>query len=90
MKSERDSQMTDNLALQWIERVKTGDEFYQTHIGKGLEGNSPIAQDFLKRAKRLNPDFITDYYPGFRKYNRSWDFFLRRFWKRLTHLLTEK
>ena len=64
--TERPSPMTDELARQWIEWVKMGIETdYEAQIGKALEANDPVALDFLQRAKRLDPGFVTRYYPGF-------------------------
>jgi len=59
--------MTDELAKQWMEwvKIKMDDDFYNTQIGKALEGGEPTALDFLKRAARIDPDFVERYYPGF-------------------------
>jgi len=65
MSPERKAEMTDKLVLGWIKKVKKGNTFYRTHIGKGLEANNPIAEDFLVRAKNLDPKFMEEYYPGF-------------------------
>jgi hypothetical protein len=60
--------MTDELARQWIEWIKMDNDdgdFYETQVGKALEADDPVARDFLQRAKRLDPGFVSSYYPGF-------------------------
>ena len=57
--------MTDQLARQWIEWVRMGSKFYEAEIGRALERNDVNANDFLERAKRLDPGFVRRYYPGF-------------------------
>ena len=59
MSSERQHPtISDELAKQWIEWVKMGSDFYEAQIGKALEGDDPVARDFIQRAKRLDLVFV--------------------------------
>lgn len=51
------SGLSKEAVIEWIDKCKN-DPNYEIQVGLALENEDPVAQEFLRKAKEIDPVFV--------------------------------